>query len=105
MVTHFSRVKVHELLITDAYELFGEEYTRGQDTFLLLHLSFRKWTPSVFRRFMTHWEMFRSCVTAPLFATGEVDDDKFERFVTHLGFKYHDTVHCDNGESRRLFIT
>lgn len=95
---------MHEVLVTDAYAIHLDEHKRGQDTFLLLHLRFTQWTPQVFKRFIAHWWLLRSCVTAPLFALGEVDDDKWERFVTRFGFKYLRTVKCENGETRRLFI-
>lgn len=95
---------MHEVLLTADYEMHLDEHKRGRDTFLLLHLRFTKWTPQVFKRFIAHWQLFRHYVTAPLFALGEVDDDKWERFVTRFGFRYLQTVKCENGETRRLFI-
>lgn len=94
----------HALVVNDEYALHLDEYQRGQDQVLLLHLRFTKWTPSVLKRFTSHWRALRCCVAAPLFALGEVDDDKWERFVTRFGFTYLETVKCANGESRRLFI-
>lgn len=104
MVGEFTLADQHALVVNDEYAFHLDEYRRGQDTCLLLHLRFTKWTPSVFKRFNAHWRTLRQCVTAPLFALGEVDDDKWERFVTRFGFTYLETVKCANGESRRLFI-
>jgi hypothetical protein len=100
----FNHATLHPLSVNDDYAMHLDEYKRGQDQFLLLHLRFNRWTPSVFKRFITHWHLFRRCVSAPLFALGEVDDDKWEHFVTRFGFKYLQTVQCANGEHRRLFI-
>lgn len=104
MAGNFQHVHFHKVLLNDEYELHIDEYVRDEDQFLLLHLRFLKWTPSVFKRFSAHWRALRSCVAAPLFALGECDDDKWQRFVTRFGFKYLHTVICENGESRRLFI-
>ncbi|UGA46791.1 hypothetical protein HU230_0012410 [Bradyrhizobium quebecense] len=104
MAGDFARAAAHEVLGTDEYAIHIEDFRRGQDTFLLLHLRFTRWTPSVFKRFIAHWTLLRQCVTAPLFALGEVDDDKWERFVTRFGFRFLQTVKCENGETRRLFI-
>lgn len=50
------------------------------------------------------WDAFRKCVTVPVFTLGIVDDDKFERFVRSFGYRPFETVTCENGEQRRLFI-
>lgn len=100
----FEYARTHRALTTDAYWFDLDEYRRGQDTFLLAHLRFDKWTPSVFKRVLKEWIAFRQCVTAPVFALGEVDDDKWARFVSRLGFRFHQQVNCINGTSRRLFI-
>lgn len=100
----FEFVALHDVLATEEYKVHIEQFRRGQDDFLLLHWRYFKWTPSVFKRSIAHWHALRRCVTAPLFALGEVDADKWQRFVTRFGFTYLQDVICENGESRRLFI-
>lgn len=71
---------------------------------LLAHIRVAHWSPSVFKSILREWKLFRTCVKAPIFACAEVDDDKWERFVSRLGFKFLHTVICNNGETRRLFL-
>jgi hypothetical protein len=104
VVSDFEFVCSHRALTSDHYWFDLDEYRRGQDTFLLAHLRFDRFTPSIMRRVLREWSVFRKCVTAPLFALGEVDDEKWARFVSLLGFRFHQQVHCINGATRRLFI-
>ena len=100
----FKRVAIHEVISTPEYEVHIDEHKRGQDTFLLVHIRIHVFTSSVFKKIKTQWRALRQCVTAPLFALAELDDEKWERFVSHLGFKFLQDVTCENGKSRRLFI-
>lgn len=96
---------IHEVITTEEYSVDLDEHKNGQGgTLLLVHLRILKWTPGSFKRLLGHWHLFRQCVAAPLFALGEVDDDKYMRFMTRMGFTYLYPVTCENGESRRLFI-
>jgi hypothetical protein len=101
----FEFVTRHRLITHDEYWFEIDEYRRGQDQFLLAHLRIVTWTPSILKRIMREWKMFRQCVSAPLFAIAEVDDDKWERFVARLGFRFHCNTVCNNGEHRRMFIS
>lgn len=100
----FEFVCTHRALTTDDYWFDLEEYRRGQDTLLLAHLRFDRFTASILKRVKQQWSTFRKCVTAPVFALGEVDDEKWERFVSLLGFRFCKQVICLNGETRRLFL-
>lgn len=83
-----------------------DQYQRTDGTqFLLAHIRVHRFSPSVLKRIDREWEILRTCITAPLFACGEVDDSKWERFVSRLGFRPLQTVICNNGETRRLFIS
>lgn len=103
-MNEFPRVAVHEIVSSPEYEAHIDEHRRGQDTFLLMHIRVHSFSPATFKKIKTQWRLLRQCVTAPLFALAEVDDEKWERFVSHLGFKFLQEVICENGESRRLFI-
>jgi hypothetical protein len=106
----FEFITKHNAITTPDYCFEIDEYrrqragTRGGDQLLLAHISVARWSPSVCKRIDQQWVLFRQCVTAPLFACAEVADDKWERFVSRLGFKPYQLVTCENGELRRLFI-
>jgi hypothetical protein len=103
-VDGFQYVRTHRALTTDDYWFDLDEYERGQDKLLAVHLRFDRFTPSIMKNVIHQWRVFRQCVTAPVTAIGEVDDEKWERFVTRLGFRYCKEVICINGKKRRLFI-
>jgi hypothetical protein len=103
-VDGFEYVCTHRALTTDAYWFDLDEYKRGQDTLLAAHIRFDYFTPSVLKDALRVWRAFRQCVTAPVIAIGEVDDAKWERFVTLFGFRYCKEAVCINGKKRRLFI-
>jgi hypothetical protein len=100
----FARHAVHDALTDADYCFEIDEYRRGPDQMLLAHLRVFRWSPSVLKSLLKHWAQLRQCVKAPLFASGEVDDDKWRRFVTLLGFEPLEHVKCENGETRLLFI-
>jgi hypothetical protein len=100
----FEFVGTHRVITTDDYWCDIDEYRRGQEVFLLGHIRFNNFTPSALKRLLAQWRVFRQCVTAPVFALGEVDDEKWARFVSLLGFRFLRKVNCINGASRRLFI-
>jgi hypothetical protein len=101
----FDFVSRHSILKNPEYWFEIDEYVRGQDQLLLAHLRIAKWTPSVLKRIDRDWRVFRECVTAPLFAHAEIDDRKWERFVSRLGFRFLCNVVGTNGETRRMFIS
>lgn len=101
----FQYVRTHRALTTDTYWLDLDEYRRGQDALLAAHVRFERFSPSIMKSVIVGWRAFRQCVSAPVVAIGEVDDEKWERFVTRLGFRYFKEVICINGKKRRLFIS
>jgi hypothetical protein len=101
----FSFLRRTPIIVHDDYWIEIDEFWRGSDQILLAHLRCAKFSPSIFRRLKYDWLAYRNCHLFPVFAFGEVDDDKFERFVTHLGFAPFSEVTCLNGQVRRLFIS
>lgn len=102
---HFSFIKRHVVRETNDYFFEIDEYQRGADQLLLAGITFFRFTPSVLKQMLREWDMFRSCVKAPLYVVGYTDDAKWERFIKRLGFVFLQTVVCNNGETRRLFIS
>jgi hypothetical protein len=71
-----------------------------------LHLDFRIWTPTSFKKLLGHWHVLRQCLRGPLFAlSNDKDDAKWARFVSRLGFTYFKNVDCPDGVNRRCFIS
>jgi hypothetical protein len=71
---------------------------------LLAHLRFHKWTLSALKRCIRDWHLFRQCVHAPLYATPMVNDDRWRRFVTRMGWRpTSQTVLCHDGIERPLY--
>jgi hypothetical protein len=103
-VTDFEFVARHSVLNYPEYHFEIEELKRGSEQMLLAHIRVHKWSKEVFKDIVTKWRVLRECVTAPLFAFAEVDDDKWERFVRFLGFKPLSEVILTDGTPRRLFI-
>lgn len=101
----FVFVQRHPARITDDYWFELDEYKRASgDQFLLVHIRVHKWSLSVFKRMLHEWRVFRQCITAPVFACPEVDDARWVKFVSAMGFKPLQQVICNNGASRPLFI-
>lgn len=69
-----------------------------------LHLDVYYFSSSILRQMLKQWRMFRSNVTGPLFCMGDVDDDKFARFIAHFSFQYLREIPCTDGQMRRLFV-
>lgn len=103
-LSDFKLVTRHRLYTSDDFWFEVDEYGRVGDQLLIVHLHVERWSPSVCKECHRIWDAFRSCVTAPVFTLGIVDDDKFERFVRSFGYQPFQTVACLNGEKRRLFI-
>lgn len=71
---------------------------------LLAHLRVHQWTPEALKRIRHDWRVFRSVVTAPLFANPMQDDPKWVKFVTLMGWRPFSKVLCRDGIERPLFI-
>jgi hypothetical protein len=100
----FKLVTRHRLHTTDDFWFEVDEFARGGDQMLIAHVRVVRWSPSVAKECHRVWNAFRQCVTAPVFTLGIADDAKFERFVRSFGYQPFQTVTCENGEQRRLFI-
>lgn len=100
----FTLVTRHRLFTSDDFWFEVDEYVRGGDQLLIAHVRIVRWSPTVRRRCHEVWDAFRKCVTTPVFTLGIEDDKKFERFVRSFGYEPYQTVLCENGEQRRLFI-
>lgn len=90
----------------DEYVFDLDEYRDGNHQYLTAHIAFEKFSPSILRRVLREWKVFRHCVTAPLYAYRDGGDfDKWFRFVSLLGFRPTGLfITCNNGERRQLFI-
>jgi hypothetical protein len=100
----FVHVATHIVLDYPEYRFEIDEHRRGEDQMLMAHLCVNEWSREVLKKLLREWLAFRKCVTAPLFACAEVDDKKWEHFVSLLGFKFHSDIICNNGAPRRLFM-
>ena len=95
-------VTVHD---TNTYYFALEEFRRGEDQMVFLHLTIHEWKPSVFKEILRNWKLFRKHVTCPLYVTaGIAAVEKWEAFVSLLGFKPFIDVVLENGTPRRLFV-
>jgi hypothetical protein len=96
----------HEVSDSTAYRAVLDEYRHPDGRQALVgHITFREFTLSHLKQLLQDWSMFRQCVTAPIFAYGGEDDEKWERFVSLLGFQPLSTFLDTQGRSRRLFIS
>lgn len=109
---------MNHLELLDSYEVISHpEYSAVLDDFTdasgrqmcLMHIEFdtSRFTPSIMKRMLEEWAVFRSITDAPLYGIEDIPDDaKWERFVSHLGFQNTNTrVDCSDGQSRRLFVS
>lgn len=102
----WEHVVSHIVMNCPEYHWLLEEYRDPHGRQMLFaHIRVFKFTPALLKRMRETYATFRKCVIAPLYTLGEVDDDKFEKFVALFGFKYLTDVVCVNGEKRRLFIS
>lgn len=92
------------MLDTPEYVFEVQEFKRGTDQMVFIHLHIHKWTLSVLKRICREFAVFRKCVDVPLYAIAEWDDEKWAHFVSLFGFKFLNDVNCTDGKRRRLFI-
>lgn len=69
-----------------------------------MHLTVYVPTPRVMKAMKALYASKRHEFPNIVFAQGLVDDDKFERFVAHFGFKPISDCFCTDGVNRRLFV-
>jgi hypothetical protein len=102
----FEFIKRYTVIDYPEYWIELDEYRTPQgEQFMLVHTRFAEFSKALLKRFEHEWRTLRACVPGFLFCIGEVDDDKFERFVARQGFKFFRNVVCTNGIARRLFIS
>jgi len=94
----------HNVLRTEDYWFELDEYTDGEQTMLLAHVQFFHWSPSVIKRGLRAFKLFREHVRCPLFACPPVADEKWRKFVALSGWRYQQDILCEDGETRPLFI-
>lgn len=99
----WKRVAHHPAIDDPDFTLSLEEYRNGAHQMMFIDLGVRRWSPGMLRRFADGWKIFRKHITCPLFAFPDVDDGKWEKFVTRFGFKPLSTIQCTDGSFRRIF--
>ena len=103
----FKFVTRYEALKTPDYLCELDEYRRPDGAQLMLaHIRVHHWSAAVFKKIFREWKVFRSICKAPLYACPEVNDARWVKFVTALGFKpLLDDVPMENGERRPVYIS
>lgn len=103
----------NEYIESDRFVVLDEpEYTfsysvrdLGEDRYMtMIHIDVYYLSPSVMRDMIAKWRIFRTIHPNIVFAQGDKDDEKFERFVKKFGFSYLGDCPCTDGQNRRLFI-
>jgi hypothetical protein len=88
------------------YEARMDSYAINGVYVNMMHLDFKIWSPKAFKKLLHAWKHFRFFIKGPLYAiNNDVDDYKWEKFVTRLGFTYFMHVDCPDGINRRCFIS
>lgn len=105
----FEFYKTHDVIKRETYWSDMDEYRdeNGQQM-LVLHIDVdpTQFSPSVLKQVVQDWQLFRSILDAPIFVfEPNPNDEKWERFVAHMGFEYSSTVDCTDGHKRRCFIS
>lgn len=100
----FEFVRRHDMRRTDDYWCEIDEYKNaGGEQFLLAHISVNRWSPSVCKQLVREFKIFRTSCPAPLFACHDADA-KWFKFVSLLGFRFQQSILCEDGVTRQLFI-
>src|SRR4051812_4835177 len=104
-------LNTYEVISHPEYTVVLDDFvgSDGGDQMCLMHIDVdtKKFTPSVMKRMLDEWSVFRSVTDAPLYGIEDIPDDhKWERFVSLLGFQNTNSrVDCSDGQSRRLFVS
>lgn len=99
----------HTILARPEYNCVLDEFRRGDDQSLVIHawVDRKKFTRQLMQQFVNEWRLFRSVVSAPIFAIEEAPNDKHWRaFVSHFGFRFL-TLRPDprDGIDRAVFVS
>jgi hypothetical protein len=103
----FEFYQEHELSDNEAYRSVLHELRNERgDQLLAIHMDVHQFAPSALKRMKREFSALRSCTDAPIFAIEDnPDDDKWERYVRHMGFEFSSRVECTDGNSRRTFVS
>lgn len=94
----------HTAVDCPEYLLELEECRKGEDQMMFLHLTVRKpWSREMLTRLLHTWAVLRKHVTCPIYAHGDNDDDKFEKFTRLFGLTHLVTLPTTNGATKRIF--
>ena len=86
------------------YAAYYEPVETSDGTMYLFHFYVTVWSPSVYKKFARRFSEWRPTFPHVLFCAGDVDDEKYEKFLSRFGFKYLTHVGCTDGNTRRLFV-
>jgi hypothetical protein len=100
----------YEFVSRDAYRAVLDDFGDADgNQMCLMHIAFdlSKFSKSALSQMLDDWKLFRSVTDAPLYGIEpEPDNDKWERFVSLLGFQNtNQRVLYRDGLSRRLFVS
>jgi hypothetical protein len=104
----FNHVAYHTVFENEYAVCELEEMRRPCDgaTMLLLHARLARWSPRIFRECLRQWRQFRATVPGNIFASPQVHDAKWEKFVSAFGFvPLIDAAPCHDGEMRPIWIS
>lgn len=80
-----------------------EETNEGQQM-TFVHLDVFYISPSIMREMLRLWPVIQKHMNCVTFCLGEVDDEKFDKFVSRFGWRYLRPIPCTDGRTRRLYI-
>jgi hypothetical protein len=103
----FNHVAYHTVIKNDDVVFELEELRRPCDgaSMLMIHARCARWSPQIFKETLKQWELLRSVVPQPIFASPQVHDAKWEKFVTLFGFQpLIAAAPCNDGETRPIWI-
>lgn len=97
-----------EYIVQDCQEYLAKVIVEkvGSLEIPFLHLEFRKWSPSSFKKLLRAWRLFRWCHTGTFYALANHDDEeKHRKFVQKLGFEYFRHLRCPDGKERPCYFS
>jgi hypothetical protein len=97
-------VGYHEVRDTPDYHCGMDEYRRGKDQMMFIHFTFHNFTKKTLKQALAEFKLLRECVTCPLYACADHDDDKWRAFVKLFGFKPLIVGKCTDGKQRNIYI-
>jgi hypothetical protein len=84
---------------------YHEEVFEDGSRMVFVHMDVYYWSPSVLKKQLTQWPIFRALMSSiPLFCMGTQDDLKFQKYISKFGFVPLKPIPCTDGQSRMLYI-